>query len=209
MSSADLPRPDALSRLPGRNPDVIEAHRCDAAHVYLAARNIRRDLTAMPVPDCLMANHPQPREHDVSHDQEEDDLKSPISAAARSAATVAAPAASTPATSVSAMSAVSASNTASTAASTAVHHDEIARVPGRRRAGATYEFPEDGHGRMQTAGARALWAPWFKSRHHAVGVVGTQVLEDVPSRFPREARGSRVAKALLGKDSFARLVANA
>jgi hypothetical protein len=27
MSSADLPRPDALSSLPGRNPDVIEAQR--------------------------------------------------------------------------------------------------------------------------------------------------------------------------------------
>ena len=28
MSSADLPRPDASSSLPGRNPDVIEA-QCD------------------------------------------------------------------------------------------------------------------------------------------------------------------------------------
>jgi len=122
----------------------------------------------MPVAACLMANHPQPREHDVGHDQDEDDLQSPISSPVRSASTPAAAtvAASTPAPSVSSMSAVSAPNTTSAA----VHHNEIARMPGRRRAGATYEFPEDGHARMQTAAARALYPPWFKPRHHPIGI---------------------------------------
>jgi hypothetical protein len=144
----------------GRSYRAVRRRRTNAV-------TVRTTRSAAPigvrrVADCLMANHSQPRERDVGHGEEEDDLQSPISSAARSAATVAAPAASTPAASVSAMSAVSASTTAPAAA---VHHDEIARLPGRRRAGATYEFPEDGHGRMQTAGAPALWAPWFKSRH--------------------------------------------
>lgn len=173
-------------------PSVNGRPRCDAAHVYSAARNVRRYLTAMPVADCLMANYPQPREHEVSHDQEEDDLQSPIFSAVRSAATVAAPAASTPAASVSAMSAVSASTTASAA----VHHDEIARVPGRRRAGATYEFPEDGHGRMQTAGARALWAPWSKSRHHQSALLAPESSET--SRLLSRARRGVAARRKRG-----------
>src|SRR5580704_16464682 len=110
-----------------------------------------------------MAKHPEAREHDVSHDQEEDDPHNPTSPAARSpaqfpatsAATVAAPATSvsavSPVSAVSAGSAVSAPNT-----SAAMHHEEIVRVPGRRRFGATCEFPENGHGRMQTARASAL-----------------------------------------------------
>jgi hypothetical protein len=56
-----------------------------------------------------------------------------------------------PVSAVSAGSAVSAPNT-----SAAMHHEEIVRVPGRRRFGATCEFPENGHGRMQTARASAL-----------------------------------------------------
>jgi len=136
-----------------------------------------------------MANHPQPGEHDVSHDQDDEDLRSPISSAARSAsapaaAAIAAPAASAPAASVSAMSTVSASATATAA----VHHDEIARVPGRRSAGATDRCAQNGHGPMQTAGARALWAPWFESRHHPIRVGGARALGQVPRPFPREAR---------------------
>lgn len=125
-------------------------------------------MPAMPVADCLMAKHPEAREHDVSHDQEEDDphnptspaarspAKFPATSAAKSAATVAAPATSvsavSPVSAVSAGSAVSAPNTTSAA----MHHEEIVRVPGRRRFGATCEFPENGHGRMQTARASAL-----------------------------------------------------
>jgi hypothetical protein len=101
-----------------------------------------------------MANHPEPREHDVGQDQNEDDLQSPISSAATSAA-VAAPAASTPITPVSAVSAVSTSTANAAAASAAVHHDEIARASRRRRAGGTYEFAESSHGRIQTARTRA------------------------------------------------------
>jgi hypothetical protein len=104
-----------------------------------------------------MANHPEPREHDVGQDQNEDDLQSPISSAATSAA-VAAPAASTPITPVSAVPAVSAVSTSTAnaaAASAAVHHDEIARASRRRRAGGTYEFAESSHGRIQTARTRA------------------------------------------------------
>jgi hypothetical protein len=103
-----------------------------------------------------MANHPEPREHDVGQDQNEDDLQSPISSAATSAA-VAAPAASTPIAPVSAVPAVAAvsTSTANAAASAAVHHDEIARASRRCRAGGTYEFAESSHGRIQTARTRA------------------------------------------------------
>ena len=104
----------------------------------------------MPVDDWLMANHTEPREHDVGQDQDKENLRKPNSPAARSAATIVAPAVApaAPAAPVTAVSAMS--------ASTAVHHDEITRVPGRRRARGTYGFAENGHGRMQTARARAL-----------------------------------------------------
>lgn len=119
------------------------------------------------VADCLMANHPEAREHDVSHDEEEGDPHNPISSAARSPATSAAESATTvaaPAASVSAVPAVSAISTVSAVstvsapntASAVMHHDEIVRVPGRGGAGPTCEFPENGHGRMQTARALAL-----------------------------------------------------
>ena len=104
-----------------------------------------------------MTKHPQRLEHEERHDQDEDDLRSPISSAAGSAPAIAAPDASTPAASVStvsAMSAVSASDAAS--ASAAVHHDEVARVPSRRCAEATYGFPEIDHGGIQTARACVL-----------------------------------------------------
>ena len=117
---------------------VIGRGRCEAAYVCVAVRDVRRDLSAMPVADWLMANHPEPREQDVGQDQGNENLRSPTSPAARSAATIAAPAVAAPAAPVTAVSAMSASATVS--ATAAVHHDEIARVPGRRRAGGTYEF---------------------------------------------------------------------
>jgi hypothetical protein len=111
----------------------------------LANSSVPSAQSPLPVDDWLMANHTEPREHDVGQDQDKENLR-PIPPAARSASTIAAPAApAAPVTAVSAMS-----------ASAAVHHDEIARVPGRRRARGTHEFAENGHGGMQTARARAL-----------------------------------------------------
>ena len=37
---------------------VTGRDRCEAAYVCVAVRDLRRDLSAMPVADWLMANHP-------------------------------------------------------------------------------------------------------------------------------------------------------
>lgn len=127
-----------------------------ARHVSTAANPASKphrfgNLTAMPVADCLMTDHPEPREHGVSQDKDNEDPRRPTPSAARSAA-IAAPPASIPTAPVSAVSAMSASITPSAA----VHHDQIARVPGRRRVGGTDELAESRHGRMQTARARPV-----------------------------------------------------
>lgn len=154
------------SRRHNQPPPSTERQRCALLMCIFRQRRYPTRLHRARGADRLMTNHPQPREHDVNRNQHEEDLRDPISSASATVAPPGAPpGAPTPAASMPAMS---------TSTTASVHHDEIARLPGRRGATATYEFVVRGHGRMSAAEARALCAPRCRSSHHPIACLAPE-----------------------------------